>query len=259
MLKTITIHDTGEALLEITPLHVDDDGHLCTDDGDLCTDEDDDEDTYNDDADIASAMTSTASANAGDNDDGARFPTDPSAELEEESQKSISCLNVGDRMSIARSVYSDVFMLTAKTSSVEHEFVTLKTLQKSVLSATPGQYIYNNNNNVAAIRDTKVGERVFYGDGNISPIVGVCREIKTGLHNSVIVLDDIARNNVRASTFTQTISVITAQALLTSLRMFYRAVGFSSSVVRQRADYIVPVMSKRDLVVQKKFIIQLVV
>lgn len=202
----------------------------------------DDDDSSDPDASPSSDLDSDD-----DDDDGVCFPADATVELEDGSVKLMTEVNVGDRIKVGAGVYSDVFMFSHKMASIRQQFVTLSTTAGDKISATQGHYLYLNGKLTVA-GAARVGDIVIRGDGSVARIIDVSREIKTGLYNPQTIHGDIVVNNVRASTFTRTVDVSTAQALLAPLRMVYNAFGFSSKAFDYGANALVPYVPKGGVV-----------
>lgn len=178
-------------------------------------------------------------------EDSVCFPADATVEVEDGSIKEMAKLNVGDRVLVADGVYSDVFMFTHKESSKKYKFVTITTSSGKSISATPGHYVYINAG-VGAARTVKVGDMMTLSNGDVTRVESIKLEMKTGLYNPQTLHGDIMVNSIRATTFTRSVDMGSAQALLTPLRLVYSMVGYSSSIFDNGADSLAPYMPKGE-------------
>ena len=168
-------------------------------------------------------------------DDGSTcFPGDATVELEDGSIKTMSTLNIGDKVRVGPKTFSDVFMFTHKLSGGEFEFVKISA-GSSQVTLTKGHYLYVNGK-LAAAKTVKVGDHVELYNGEAITVSAISCVKGTGLYNPQTVNGNIVVNNIRASTYTTTVEPMLAHKLLVPFRALYNALGLSTSVFNAGAD-----------------------
>lgn len=176
-------------------------------------------------------------------DDGVCFPADATVELEDGSIKKMDQVELGDRLLVADGVYSDVFMFSHKDAASVHRFVKMTTVDGRSVSATAGHYLYINDR-LAAAASAKAGDMLQSSDGSNIAIEKVESVRKAGLYNPQTLHGDIVVDSIRASTFTRTVELGTAQALLAPLRMLYSSLGMSATFLDKGANTIASYLPK---------------
>lgn len=198
-------------------------------------------------ADPSDVGVDSASASPDGGDDNVCFPADATVELEHGATKHMHQVRIGDRVKVADGVFSDVFMFTHKEAHGTYEFVTLETRSGHSVSATSGHYVYINDA-LAAAGTAKVGDRLTLDTGDTTLVVRVMTEMKQGLYNPQTLHGDIAVNSIRATTFTRSVDMGSAQALLMPLRMMYSTFGWTTSMLDNGADTLANLMPNGEAV-----------
>lgn len=181
------------------------------------------------------SMSPSVEGDDEDDDGSVCFPADAKVTLADGSVKSMSSVQIGDRVLVSSGVFSEVYMFTHKQKSTVHQFVSLATSSGAVLEATKSHYIYINGR-FAAMSTARVGDVLELSNGARTSVVSVSRVTKTGLYNPQTVHGDIMVNSIRASTFTRTVEPAAAQALLMPIRFAYAAFGWTTSAFNNGAD-----------------------
>lgn len=181
----------------------------------------------------------------GNGDDAVCFPAHATVKLEDGRVKEMRHLRIGDRVQVARGVYSDVFMFTHKVAELEHEFVIIRAGSEHgatvAVALTTGHLIYVNGK-LERAGDARVGDEVELEDGRRSHVVVVeCARFK-GLYNPQTQHGDLIVDGVRVSTYTTAVKLGSAHSLLAPVRIVYRIFGWTSSVLEQGADRIVALL-----------------
>lgn len=172
-------------------------------------------------------------ATAEDDDGSTCFPKDATVELEDGSIKKMAQINIGDRVRVGLSVFSEVFMFTHRVSIGENDFLRVETDSSSV-SLTKGHYLFVNGV-LAAAKTVQVGDSVELASGATATVRAVKKVKGTGLYNPQTISGDIVVNGIRASTYTTTVDPVFAHRLLTPFRALYQAFGVATSAFERGA------------------------
>ena len=151
-------------------------------------------------------------------------------------------LEIGDRVAVGNSEFSEVFMFTHKLSNVRHEFVAIKTAAGPTIRLTAGHYLPLNGAYQTAGR-AKVGDTVALGDGTISLVTEVNAVSGSGLFNPQTLHGDIVVDGVLASTYTTAVERKMAHAMLAPLRTLSNKFGLTTSILDTGADSVARVTS----------------
>ncbi|PXF40815.1 Sonic hedgehog protein [Gracilariopsis chorda] len=175
----------------------------------------------------------SAEATAEDDDGSTCFPADTTVELEDGSVKEMAQVNIGDRVRVGRSMFSEVFMFTHRLQDGENYFVKIET-DSSGISLTKGHYLFVNGV-LAAAKTVQVGDLVELASGETATVRAVKKVKGTGLYNPQTISGDIVVNGIRASTYTTTVDPAFAHRLLTPFRALYQAFGVATSAFERGA------------------------
>lgn len=156
-------------------------------------------------------------------DDSECFPADATVELASGATVRMADLSTGDVVRVSATAFSPVFMWTHKMASGTFDFLRLTTSAGSALTVTPGHYLWVNG-------EMKAAKAVVVGDALESVaaaadvmVTAVTRVSATGLYNPQTLDGNIVVDGIRASTFTTAIQPAVASALLSPLRVLFRA------------------------------------
>lgn len=186
----------------------------------------------NDDGNIANAETSPEAENRSGN---VCFPGSALVQLADGSKKVMRDLRVGDHVLASNGKFSPVFMFTHRIANSQYTFVGLSTASGHRITLTEGHYLYANDRLIAAA-SISVGDILTLADGSSSPVVQIEQVVDTGLYNPQTVDGDIVVDGIRASTYTTSVDVCVAHALLAPLRAAYNQLGLSLSCFDSGAD-----------------------
>ncbi|CAN8064478.1 unnamed protein product [Agarophyton chilense] len=192
---------------------------------------------------VFSATETSEEPTPTDDDDDVCFPADGSVELEDGSVKRMDEVEIGDSVKVGQNLYSEVFMFSHRLSNVKYNFVKMDLENGHSLEATSGHYVYVNGG-LSAASNVKVGDSLELDSGDHVRVATVSVVRKSGLFNPQTLHGDILVNGVKASTFTQSVEVCTATALLAPLRLAYAALGWSGSFLDGGMDSVAKFMPK---------------
>lgn len=153
------------------------------------------------------------------------FSRDSTVQLENGAVIPMHQLVVGDRVLVAKDVYSAVFTFTHNTALSWNRFISIRTAEGS-LALTPGHLIYANGKLVRA-ESVSVGDWVHNAYRRIV-VAEVSMELRQGLYNPHTLHGDIIVDGIRVSTYTDQVEPCVAHTLLSPLRALHRllAVNF---------------------------------
>lgn len=146
----------------------------------------------------------------------------------------LSQLSIGDRVSVGRGQFSEVFMFTHRDASVRSRFVVLETSSGAVLRLTAGHYLYVNGR-LRAAGGVRVGDVLRSADSSPTVVRRVGSLRADGLFNPQTAHGDIVVDGVTASCYTRTVAPGAAHALLAPVRALFNAAGFSTSALEKGA------------------------
>ncbi len=84
------------------------------------------------------------------------FPGNVTVQLEDGTSKTMSEVNIGDRVLVGNNAYSDVFMFSHRMADVTNTFVKMSTAE-TTLMMTADHYLYVNGN-LAVASSVRVGD-----------------------------------------------------------------------------------------------------
>lgn len=184
-------------------------------------------------SDGADDSSSDPTATPEPNDD-VCFPGVATVELVDGRSKKMADLQVGDMVRVSHDSYSPVFMFTHRLTSVMYRhFVQLRTASGHDVTLTPSHYLYimtakNDAKQLVTAGSVKVGDLLILNNDQTSNVVAVNPDVTLqGLYNPQTMHGDIVVNDIIASTYTKSVQVNTAHALLSPLRMLYERIGLS--------------------------------
>lgn len=182
-------------------------------------DEDDDKDGIAD-SDDEFPLEPEASS---EEDDSECFPADTTVELASGVTVRMADLATGDEVRVSASAFSPMFMRTHKMASGTHDFLRLTTSAGSALTVTPGHYLWVNGERKAA-KAVVVGDALeSVADATDVTVTDMIAVSATGLYNPQTLDGNIVVNGIRTSTYTMAIQPVVASALLSPLRVLFRA------------------------------------
>lgn len=164
------------------------------------------------------------------------FPAHSLVELKNGTVREMHKLEIGDLVRTGTSTFSTVFMFTHRIGYGNYSFIRIETSKGSILSLTPGHYIYVNSG-LSAAKAVKVGD-VVHGRNGGEIVQAVSFTKEGGLFNPQTVDGDIMVNGIRASTYTQTVAPMTAHALLAPVRILHSLFGFATKVLETGVGHI---------------------
>lgn len=149
------------------------------------------------------------------------FPWDATVHLENGINLTMSQLQVGDRVRVSPTEFSEVFMFTHQSRfDVGSHYVELRTKMNQTLIATATHLVHINGRLMAAGK-CRPGDKVLTLVG-WETVVSTRRVKGSGLYNPHTLHGDIVVNNIVASTFTTAVNVRSASGLLSPLRALHR-------------------------------------
>lgn len=169
--------------------------------------------------------TATSPVDRSDSEDNsACFPGDATVLLESGRTARMDQLSIGDRVSVGRGQYSEVFMFTHKLPSVMDDFVSVRTVSGASLSLSPGHYLYADNRLIAASA-LRIGASLTLETGANDLVVSVTATRSRGLYNPQTLTGNIAVQGVLVSCYTTAVSPSLAHAALVLPRLGYKISG----------------------------------
>lgn len=176
----------------------------------------------------------TTDASASPEPEDVCFPGVATVELDDGRSKKMADLQVGDVVRVSHDSYSPVFMFTHRLTSIMYRhFVQLRTASGHDITLTPSHYLYvmsskNDDKQLVTAGSVNVGDLLILNNDQTSNVVEVNRDVSLqGLYNPQTVHGDIVVDDIIASTYTKSVQVNTAHALLSPLRMLYERIGLS--------------------------------
>lgn len=154
------------------------------------------------------------------------FPADATVVLEDGTVKAMNKLAVGDRVSVGRGKFSEVFLFThSEKGVVSTNYVQLTVENGEELVLSEGHYLPISGS-LKAASAVEVGDFVTLGSGMKSKITNKISNVeKTGLFNPQTLNGNIVVNGVLASTFTLAADPKLSQAALSPLRACFLKFG----------------------------------
>lgn len=160
---------------------------------------------------------------------GSCFPSDVTVHLSNGLIKRMDQVDLHDEIQVGVNEFSPVFTFTHREYNSYHQFTSLLTRSGKELIATSSHIIYLGDGRMIAVRHVQVGDSVILDNGTSDNVVAVRKSLRKGLFNPQTLHGDIIVNEVRASTYTESVRPSAAHGMLTVLRMVYRFVGWTWS------------------------------
>ncbi len=165
------------------------------------------------------------------------FPSDAQATLISGRKIALADLQIGDYILVgADAKYSRVFMFTHRLTSGIYPFIRITLKDGRSLRLSGGHYTADG----IAARDIRVGDML---DG--SHVVIVAKVFGTGLMNPHTENGNIVIDDVRVSTYTETVPIQLAHPLLLVVRMLSRIFGIEFKALENAVGIIVEMMHPR--------------
>lgn len=152
------------------------------------------------------------------------FPGMSTVQLESGDYIQMSQVKIGDKVLVdsKNNLYSSVFMFTHAVSNVKYPFLQLFVSERQTpITLTKGHFIYANGILVES-QHVKVGD-VLESNGQDKRVIRIEEIVANGLYNPQTNHGDIVVDGIRASTYTQSVPVTAAHALLAPFRSLYSA------------------------------------
>lgn len=167
-------------------------------------------------------------------DDNACFPATATVILESGTVKTMSDLEVGDRVMVAagqageKPVYSDVFMFTHRTQDVRYTFIRFRTTCGRVLHTTPSHFVHVYKRGLVPAHSIVPGvDRLLSAGKEPLSIASADHVELQGLYNPQTLHGDIIVDGVLCSTYTTAVEPPLASMLLKPLKALYRVFSVS--------------------------------
>lgn len=161
------------------------------------------------------------------------FPAEARVEVAGRGVVRMDQVAVGDFVRVGGNEFARVFMFTHRDGGT-HDFVRLEMEGGVELVLSAGHYVYIDSKMMAA-REARVGSTVELTNGSLAHISSVGRVRRDGLYNPHTTHGDILVNDVRVSTYTETVPSKVAHALLAPMRAIYAALGMTITVMDKGA------------------------
>lgn len=193
------------------------------DDEDEDEDEDDEEDVDDDPPDGVNEIF-TSDGNNDPVEQPACFPSSASVQLEDGKTVKLAHLQLGHKVRVSSSHYSDVYFFSHRQTSqtVIHQFIKISTTNQHPLIISPDHYLYVNHVLVPA-RNVHLGDTLYSADGSHLPVTAVETVMEQGLIAPHTLHGDIVVNGIRTSTYTAAVHPLLAHyVLLAPVRALYR-------------------------------------
>lgn len=160
------------------------------------------------------------------------FPAKSMVHVRDLGPVEISSVLVGNSLLDANGKYSEVFMFThADNSSERHLFVRLLTENGSVLTASPGHFVYTAEG-LAVVDSIVPGSLLQRGDGSFAQVLSKTYAELPGLFNPQTLSGSLVVDGFLVSAYTNAVSPSVAHAALTPLRAFHRRFGIPNTISR---------------------------
>jgi Hint module len=151
-------------------------------------------------------------------------------------------LRLGDRVSVAKDAFSDVFLFTHKIQRATAAFVFIRTTSDHSISMTPGHYIYANGTSLVPAASVQVGDKLTLASGAFSEVVSISAAVHAGVYNPQTLHGDIIVDGIVASTYTTAVSPVLGHASLSPLRALYSTLGMTTGLLNDGADHAVQLL-----------------
>lgn len=147
------------------------------------------------------------------------FPADATVELETGRFVHMSELEIGDRVRVDATSFSDIFMFTHQRNSIMTSMVHLEA-GDAFLDLSSGHYLWVGRKLITA-RSVQIGDEIILANGTMRTVTGVSLVVKQGLYNPQTIHGDIVVNGIVASTYTQAVHPLFARFLLIFPKLAY--------------------------------------
>lgn len=165
-------------------------------------------------------------------DDSACFPAHANVRTRDGSTVEMRNLRVGDVVAVGPGKFSEVFAFSHADDSRIFNFVRLLCGNNTSLVLPAGHYVpVGVNGKIRTASDIRVGDHVTLGSGTLAVVSEIDVVSQKGLYNPQTMDGHIVVNGVVVSTFTETVPVEMATALLTPLRWAFAIFGVDASAI----------------------------
>jgi len=147
------------------------------------------------------------------------FPANATVSLADGSTKTMSALEIGDKVLTENGEYSDVYMFSHRLTDSRSAFVRIAAGGHSLM-LTANHYLYVNDK-LAVASTVKVGDKVKGHDGSDITVTSVEAAWADGLYNPHTMNGDIVVDGILTSTYTSDINPSLAHAALWPVRMLH--------------------------------------
>lgn len=164
-----------------------------------------------------------------DTEDDVCFPSDSTVQASNGDIIKMKDIQLGDsiRTSTSQHQYSSVYMFTHKLHNIMYEFIKLDTASGHSITLTPSHYIYINDNELVKASVVRKDDMLSVVDMGLSKVIDISKVNKQGLFNPQTLQGDVVVNGIKASTYTSSVKISTAHAMLSPLRAVYDRLGLS--------------------------------
>jgi len=156
-----------------------------------------------------------------DDNCGGCFPATSTVELESGKSINLDQLQLGDKVRVGPSEFSEVYFFSTEMAETTSKFVKLET-DSGAVTMTKGHYLYVNGALTVA-SDVEVGDNVVLGNGTHVAVNEVTSVWAPGLYNPHTLHGDIVVDGIHTSTYTDAVHPTLAHALMSPLRTMYSA------------------------------------
>lgn len=152
---------------------------------------------------------------------GGCFPATSTVELESGKSINLDRLQLGDKVRVGPSEFSEVYFFSTEMADTTSKFVKLAT-DSGAVTMTQGHYLYVNGA-LKVASDVQVGDNVVLGNGTHVAVNEVTSVWAPGLYNPHTLHGDIVVDGIHTSTYTDAVHPTLAHALMAPLRTMYSA------------------------------------
>jgi hypothetical protein len=149
------------------------------------------------------------------------FPATSTVELESGKSINLDQLQLGDKVRVGPSEFSEVYFFSTEMAETTSKFVKLVT-DSGAVTMTQGHYLYVNGA-LKVASDVQVGDNIVLGNGTHVAVNEVTSVWAPGLYNPHTLHGDIVVDGIHTSTYTDAVHPTLAHALLSPLRTMYSA------------------------------------
>jgi hypothetical protein len=156
-----------------------------------------------------------------DDNCGGCFPATSTVELESGKSINLDQLQLGDKVRVGPSEFSEVYFFSTEMAETTSKFVKLVT-DSGAVTMTQGHYLYVNGA-LKVASDVQVGDNIVLGNGTHVAVNEVTSVWAPGLYNPHTLHGDIVVDGIHTSTYTNAVHPTLAHALMSPLRTMYSA------------------------------------